>query len=98
MNARPLPAAFHRTLFDAVAGVNAPIAPGADPDGRSLLETGEHCCRFPVGHPSAGVRFCAEPVGIDAWRRGSVIGSYCRFHREFLARQPRVTDDERESA
>jgi hypothetical protein len=40
------------------------------------------------------VRFCAEEV--EDWRRGSVNGSYCGFHRNYLARQPRVTVDERE--
>lgn len=97
MNVQPQQSAFFRTLFDAVAGRNAPIAPGADPEGRSLLEIGERCCRFPVAHPAEGARFCAEPVGADDWRRGSLNGSYCAFHRAFLARQPRVTDDERES-
>lgn len=94
MNVLPRPSAFHRSLFDAVAGRNAPVAPGADPEGRSLAETGERCCRFPVAHPPAGVRFCAEEVEPEAWRRGSVNGSYCAFHRDWLARQPRVTDDE----
>lgn len=98
MNARPQPSAFFRTLFDAVAGRNAPIAPGADPDGRSLAEVGERCCRFPVAHPVEGVRFCAEPVSLDDWRRGSVNGSYCRFHRDWLLRQPRAGLDERSVA
>jgi len=98
MNALPQPSAFHRSRFDATAGLNAPIAPGADPAGKSLVEIGDRCCRFPVGHPPSGVRFCAEEVGIDDWRRGSVNGSYCRFHRDFLARQPRVTDGDGEGA
>lgn len=97
MNTLPSPSAFHRTLFDAVAALNAPIAPGADPAGVSLADLGERCCRFPVAHPGSGVRFCAEEVGADEWRRGSVNGSYCRFHREYLARQPRVNGDEREA-
>lgn len=98
MTAQPHPSAFSRSLFDAVAGQNAPIAPGADPEGRSLLDLGERCCRFPVAHPPAGARFCAEPVSPADWRRGSVNGSYCGFHRDFLARQPRATDDEGERA
>lgn len=96
MNAQPRPSAFLRSLFDAVAGRNAPIAPGADPDGVILLDVPPRGCRFPVRHPADGVRFCAEPVGIDDWRRGSVNGSYCRFHRDFLAVQPSVADDRRE--
>lgn len=95
MNALPQPSAFHRTLFDAVAALNAPIAPGADPAGTRLADIGERGCRFPVAHPASGVRFCAEEVGVAEWRRGSVNGSYCRFHRDYLARQPRVNVEER---
>lgn len=94
MNALPPPSAFHRSWFDAVAGLNAPIAPGADPAGKRLVDLGERCCRFPVTHPPSGARFCAEEV--DDWRRGSVNGSYCGFHRDYLARLPRVTEDDGE--
>lgn len=97
MNAVPPPSAFHRSLFDAVAGLNAPIAPGADPAGKQLVELGERCCRFPFGHPPSGVRFCAEEVKPEDWRRGSANGSYCAFHRAFLLRQPRTNVDEREA-
>lgn len=96
MNAQPRPFAFHRSLFDAVAGRNAPIAPGADPAGVALVDVPPRGCRFPVAHPASGVRFCAEAVEADAWRRGSVNGSYCRFHRDWLAGQPSVADDGRE--
>lgn len=96
MNAPAPASAFRRSLADAVAGLNAPIAPGADPAGVVLLDVPPRGCRFPVAHPASGVRFCAEEIPVDDWRRGSISGSYCRFHRDWLAGQPSVADDARE--
>lgn len=79
-----------RSLFDAVASLNTPIAPGGDPDGALLTDVGPRGCRFPIRRDRHGTSFCAVEVGFGAWRPGSVNGCYCAFHREFLAGQPRV--------
>ncbi|MEX4006915.1 hypothetical protein [Neoaquamicrobium sediminum] len=86
-------APLRRSIFDMVAGLNAPVAPDGDPAGWALADLDAHECRFPIGHPSTGVRFCAAVVSADDWRPGAVNGCYCRFHRDYLRGQPPVTED-----
>lgn len=71
-----------RTLDDMIAARNAPIAPGADPQGFLLRDLSRGACRFPIGGGREGTRFCAMPAG-DA-------RSYCDFHRGYLRGQPKV--------
>lgn len=79
-----------RSVFDAIASLNTPIAPGGNPDGVLLTDIGARGCRFPLRRDHHGTSFCAVEVGADLWRPGSVNGCYCAFHREFLAGQTRV--------
>ena len=85
-----------RSLFDAVASRNAPIAPGGDSQGFLLRDLAERECRFPTFRDHEGTRFCAMEVEPDVWRRADLNGSYCEFHRQFLSRQPPVSVDDRE--
>ena len=84
-----------RTIEDMIECRNAPIAPGADPEGFRLADCDPAECRFPTGEGRGGIRFCAMPVEAEAWRPGAVNGCYCAFHRGYLARQPNVVEDER---
>lgn len=79
-----------RSVFDAVASRNTPIAPGGDPDGALLTDLGPRGCRFPIRRDQHGTRFCAVEVERAAWRPGSINGCYCAFHRGFLEGQPKV--------
>lgn len=79
-----------RSILDAIASRNTPIAPGADPDGVLLADIAPRGCRFPISRDHLGTRFCAVEIGVGTWRPGSVNGCYCAFHREFLAGAPRA--------
>lgn len=82
-----------RTIFDAIASRNAPIAPGGDPDGVLLVDIDARQCRFPIRRDARGTRFCAVTVEPEIWRPGKLNGCYCAFHRQFLAGQPRVNEE-----
>lgn len=71
----------------------APLAPGADPDGWHLADLDSHECRFPVARDQRGTRFCSEAISPDLWRPGQVNGCYCTFHRAYLAGCPSVTGE-----
>lgn len=86
-------APLRRSIFDMVAGRNAPLVPGNDPTGWALADLDARECGFPIGHPSTGVRFCAAAVSADDCRPGVVNGCYCSFHRDYLRGQPPVTED-----
>lgn len=85
----------HRTLDQILRNENAPVVPGADPFGWHLVDVDEGVrlgCRFPIGRDRGGHRFCAEEV--EDPQRGTSLGSYCDFHRNYLRRQPSVADEE----
>lgn len=69
----------------------APVVPMSAGDGWRLDELEDRECRFPILSEQRQHLFCAAAV--DDWLPGEVNGSYCAFHRAFLARQPRVTED-----
>lgn len=76
-----------------IAGRNAPLAPGCNSFGRSMLELTSHQCRFPLRGSGAATRFCAVEVPVGHWLPGQNLGSYCGFHRDFLRGQPSVAED-----
>jgi hypothetical protein len=79
-----------RSVLDMIDCLNAPIAPGGDPDGFHLVDLDDHDCRFPTSQDRHGIRFCAMPAG-------DVTDSYCAFHRGYLQGQPASRHDEREA-
>lgn len=79
-----------RSLFEAVASLNTPIAPGGDPDGALLTDVGPRGCRFPTRRDHLGTFHCNVEVARGAWRPGAINGCYCAFHRGFLEGQPKV--------
>ncbi len=83
----------HRSAEQIVRNDNPPLVPGADPGGFHLETLDWNDCRFPIGRDSQGHLFCAEPV--DDCRPGRSLGSYCRFHRDYLRREPSVWDEGR---
>lgn len=79
-----------RSVFEAVASHNSPIAPGGDPEGVLLADVVDRGCRFPILRDHRGTRLCAVEVDRGAWRPGEINGCYCAFHRGFLEGQPKV--------
>ncbi|QKC83248.1 hypothetical protein [Mesorhizobium sp. NZP2077] len=82
-----------RTIEAMIAGRDAPLAPGCNSLGRSMLELRSHQCRFPLRGSGAAMRFCAVEVEVGAWMPGLSLGSYCSFHRDFLRGQPSVAEE-----
>lgn len=70
-----------RTLAAALAGQDAPLAPGCNSLGRVLADLSSHECRFPLRGEGAATRFCAVEIAPGEWMPGASGGSYCRFHR-----------------
>lgn len=80
-----------RTIDDAIAGRNAPVAPGASPLGRLLADLDWRDCRFPLRGDGAATRFCGAPAAADS--------RYCGYHHTLchgagpaqdMARRPAV--------
>lgn len=46
-----------RSVLDMIDCLNAPIAPGGDPDGFHLVDLDDHDCRFPTSQDRRGIRF-----------------------------------------
>lgn len=82
-----------RTVLDMIAGRDAPLAPGGNAVGRTMLDLRSHQCRFPLRGSGAATRFCAVEVAVGQWLPGQNLGSYCSFHRDFLRGQPNVAED-----
>lgn len=82
-----------RSLAEALAGQNAPIAPGCNSRGRLLADLESHMCRFPLRGVGASTRFCAVEIAPADWLPGLPGGSYCRFHRGIT--RGRGTEEER---
>ena len=87
-----------RSILDMIAGRDAPLAPGCNSLGRSMLDLGSHQCRFPLRGSGAAMRFCAIEIAVGDWLPGHSFGSYCAFHRDFLRGQPSVAEDQSEAA
>jgi len=87
-----------RTIEAMIAGRDAPLAPGCNSLGRTMLDLRSHQCRFPVRGEGAATRFCAVEVAVGDWLPGQSFGSYCTFHRTFLRGQPSVAEGRSEAA
>jgi len=70
-----------RTLAAALAGQDAPLAPGCNSLGRVLADLSSHECRFPLRGEGAATRFCAVEIAPGEWMPGASGGMYCRHHR-----------------
>jgi len=73
-----------RSLAAALAGQDAPLAPGCNSLGRVLADLDSHECRFPLRGEGAAMRFCAVEIAPGDWMPGRSGGNYCRFHRQFV--------------
>lgn len=82
-----------RSLDEALAGQNAPLAPGCNSLGRVLADLSSHECRFPLRGEGAATRFCAIEISPADWMPGRVGGSYCTYHRHITV--GRGTEGER---
>jgi hypothetical protein len=85
-----------RSVADAIAGRNAPVAPvapGAPRAGVPLAALEARECRFPVGQDARGHLFCAAAVSPADWAPGRVNGSYCACHRAILRAGTSVAED-----
>jgi hypothetical protein len=82
-----------RSILAAIAGQDAPLAPGCNSRGRLPLDLDSHECRFPLHGAGADTRFCAVEIAPGEWMPGRDGGSYCRYHR--LLATGRGTEGER---
>jgi len=82
-----------RSVAAAIAGQDAPTAPGCNSLGRVLADLSSHQCRFPLRGEGAAMRFCAVEIAPGEWMPGASGGSYCRFHRRVVV--GRGTEGER---
>lgn len=71
-----------RSIADAIAGIDAPMAPVCNSLGRLVADLESHQCRFPLHGQRATTRFCAVEISPSDWQPGKPGGCYCRFHRQ----------------
>lgn len=68
-------------------------AMGVRAAGLRMVDLAARQCRFPLSGSGFDTLFCAAAITPDDWRPGFQHGCYCQAHRDFLARQPRVTEE-----
>lgn len=67
---------------------------GAPVAGLRIDDLDARQCRFPLSGTGFDTLFCAAAIPADDWRPGFQHGCYCRAHRDFLARLPRVATED----